>query len=113
MPRAFERAHAGEANGGHPVERKQFCDAKQQHDEQKRKAEDRRRIYKRQPQRRHDEQQERKHDGARGQNCSQISRRGKVVAEFDPGLQCVGLECLHQPNAYCGEENRERAEQEK
>ena len=86
MPRAFERTYTGEANGGHPVERKQLRDAQQQNDEQKRKAEDRRRIYQRQPQRRHDEEQKRKHDGARGQDRSQIFRRINVVTEFDPRL---------------------------
>ena len=113
MPRAFERGHAREADGRHPVERKQFCHAKQQHDQQQRKAEDRRRIYQRQPQRRHDEQQERQHDGAGRQNRGQISRRGKVVAEFDPGFQRVGIEFFHEPNACGDKENDERAEQEK
>ena len=113
MPRAFQGERADEADERHPVERKDFRQAEQQHDEQQREAEHRRRIGQRQPQRGHDEQQERQHGGTGGQQRGQSFLALNVAGEFQAGFERVRLEFAREPHAGGDEEHRERAEQEK
>ena len=112
MPGTFKGERADETDERHPFEGEDFRQPQQQHDEQERQTEHRRRIGQRQPQRGHDEQQKRQHGGTRRQQRGHCFIGVDVAGNVQAGFEGFGFEFPREPHAGDDEKHRERAEQE-